>query len=108
MVGVALERGRHHLLQFLLDIERHLAGRDPGAVADPEDVDKAMKLGARHPMGPLQLVDMIGLDIHRAKMQTLRKELDDPRYNHPPIVDKLIEDGNLGKKTGKGFYTYGG
>lgn len=76
-------------------------------VADPEDVDKAMKLGANHPMGPLQLVDMIGLDIHRAKMQTLRKELDDPRYNHPPIVDKLIEAGNLGKKTGKGFYTYG-
>lgn len=76
-------------------------------VADPADVDKAMKLGANHPMGPLQLVDMIGLDIHRAKMQTLRKELNDPRYNHPPIVDKLIEEGNLGKKTGKGFYTYG-
>ena len=76
-------------------------------VADPEDVDKAMKLGANHPMGPLQLVDLIGLDIHRAKMQTLRKELDDPRYQHPPIVDKLVEEGNLGKKTGKGFYTYG-
>jgi len=40
-------------------------------------------------------------------MQTLRRELDDPRYNHPPIVDKLIEAGNLGKKTGKGFYNYG-
>jgi len=76
-------------------------------VADPADIDKAMKLGANHPMGPLQLVDLIGLDIHRAKMMTLRKELDDPRYQHPPIVDKLVEEGNLGKKTGKGFYTYG-
>lgn len=76
-------------------------------VAEPADIDKAMKLGANHPMGPLTLVDMIGLDTHRAKMQTLRRELDDPRYAHPPIVDKLIEEGSLGRKTGKGFYDYG-
>jgi len=76
-------------------------------VADAADVDKAMKLGANHPMGPLQLIDMIGLDIHRAKMQTLCIELDDPRYKHPGIVDELIEAGHLGRKTGKGFYDYG-
>ncbi|MCF8067975.1 MAG: 3-hydroxybutyryl-CoA dehydrogenase [Desulfobacterales bacterium] len=76
-------------------------------VADPEAVDKAMKLGANHPIGPLALLDMIGLDIHRAKMQTLYRELDDPRYLHPPIVDEMIEAGNLGRKTGKGFYEYG-
>jgi 3-hydroxybutyryl-CoA dehydrogenase len=76
-------------------------------VADAADVDKAMKLGANHPMGPLQLIDMIGIDIHRAKMQTLRKELDDPRYAHPPLIDEMIEAGNLGRKTGKGFYDYG-
>lgn len=76
-------------------------------VAEPADIDKAMKLGANHPMGPLTLVDMIGLDTHRAKMQTLRRELDDPRYAHPPVVDKLIEEGSLGRKTGKGFYDYG-
>ncbi len=76
-------------------------------VAEPADVDKAMKLGANHPMGPLQLIDMIGLDTHRAKMQTLRKTLNDPRYNHPPIVDILIEKNCLGRKTGKGFYDYG-
>ncbi|HSA23034.1 MAG TPA: 3-hydroxyacyl-CoA dehydrogenase family protein, partial [Myxococcota bacterium] len=75
-------------------------------VAAPADIDKAMKLGANHPMGPLALVDMIGLDVHRAKMQTLRRELNDPRYQHPPVVDKLISEGKLGKKSGKGFYDY--
>jgi 3-hydroxybutyryl-CoA dehydrogenase len=75
-------------------------------VADAADVDKAMKLGANHPMGPLQLIDMIGLDIHRAKMQTLKKELDDPRYAHPKLLDEMIEAGKLGRKTGKGFYDY--
>ena len=76
-------------------------------VADAADIDKAMKLGANHPMGPLQLIDMIGIDIHRAKMQTLRKELDDPRYAHPKLLDEMIEAGILGRKTGKGFYDYG-
>jgi len=75
-------------------------------VADAADVDKAMKLGANHPMGPRQLIDMIGIDIHRAKMQTLRKELDDPRYAHPTLIDEMIEAGDLGRKTGKGFYDY--
>ncbi len=77
-------------------------------VADPADIDKAMKLGANHPMGPLQLIDLIGLDVHRAKMQTLRTVLDDPRYQHPKIVDRMVEDGRLGKKAGKGFYDYEG
>lgn len=75
-------------------------------VADPADIDKAMKLGANHPMGPLQLIDFIGLDVHRAKMQTLRTVLDDPRYQHPGLVDKMIEEGRLGRKAGKGFYDY--
>lgn len=76
-------------------------------IADPLDVDKAMKLGANHPMGPLQLIDMIGLDIHRAKMQTLGRELSDPRYAHPKLIDDMIAEGRLGRKTGKGFYDYG-
>jgi len=75
-------------------------------VADPRDIDKAMTLGANHPMGPLQLIDFIGLDVHRAKMQTLRRVLDDPRYQHPRIVDKMIDEGKLGRKAGKGFYDY--
>jgi len=77
-------------------------------VADPADIDKAMKLGANLPMGPLELVDLIGLDVHRAKMQTLRKVLDDRRYEHPKVVDRMIEEGRLGRKAGKGFYTYEG
>ncbi len=75
-------------------------------VAEPGAVDKAMKLGANHPMGPLELIDLIGLDIHRAKMQTLRTVLNDPRYQHPPIIDQMIEEGRIGKKAGKGFYDY--
>ncbi len=75
-------------------------------VAEPEAIDKAMKLGANHPMGPLQLIDFIGLDVHRAKMQTLRTVLDDPRYQHPGVVDKMIEEGRLGRKAGHGFYNY--
>ena len=76
-------------------------------VAEAADVDKAMKLGANHPMGPLQLIDMIGIDIHRAKMETLCTTLNDPRYKHPKLLDEMIEAGNLGKKSGKGFYQYG-
>lgn len=76
-------------------------------VAEPANVDKAMKLGANHPMGPLELIDLIGLDVHRAKMETLFKELDDFRYKHPELLNKMIEEGKLGKKTGRGFYNYG-
>ena len=75
-------------------------------VAKPAVIDKAMTLGANHPMGPLQLIDFIGLDVHRAKMRTLRTVLDDPRYQHPPLVDKMIEEGKLGRKAGQGFYDY--
>jgi len=75
-------------------------------VADPEDIDKAMKLGANHPMGPLELIDLIGVDVHRAKMQTLSTFLNDPRYKHPELLDRMIAEGRLGKKVGKGFYTY--
>ncbi len=76
-------------------------------VAEPANVDKAMKLGANHPMGPLELIDLIGLDVHRAKMQALFKELKDQRYQHPELLNKMIKEGKLGKKTGRGFYNYG-
>ena len=75
-------------------------------IASPEDIDEAMKLGAGLPMGPLALIDMIGLDIHLAKMETLYGKLNDDRYKPPEIIRKMIAEGKLGKKSGEGFYKY--
>ncbi|MFQ5691811.1 MAG: 3-hydroxyacyl-CoA dehydrogenase family protein [Nitrospinota bacterium] len=77
-------------------------------VASPEDIDKAMKLGTNMPMGPLALLDLIGLDVHMAKMETLYRELGDARYRTPYLIRKMVKAGRLGAKTGKGFYDYGG
>lgn len=75
-------------------------------VASPEDIDEAMKLGAGLPMGPLALIDMIGLDIHLVKMETLYEKLKDERYKPPEIIKKMVAEGKLGKKVGEGFYKY--
>jgi 3-hydroxybutyryl-CoA dehydrogenase len=75
-------------------------------VASPEDIDEAMKLGAGLPMGPLALIDMIGLDIHLAKMETLYEKFQDERYKPPEIIKKMVAEGKLGKKAGKGFFKY--
>jgi 3-hydroxybutyryl-CoA dehydrogenase len=75
-------------------------------VASAEDIDKAMKMGTNMPMGPLALLDLIGLDVHMAKMETLYRELGDVRYRTPFLVRKMVKAGHLGAKTGKGFYDY--
>ena len=75
-------------------------------IASPQDIDEAMKLGAGLPMGPLALIDMIGLDIHLSKMETLYAKLKDERYRPPSIIKDLVAQGKLGKKTGEGFYKY--
>ncbi len=75
-------------------------------IASAEDIDEAMKLGAGLPMGPLALIDMIGLDIHLSKMETLYEKLKDERYKPPDIIKKMVSEGKLGKKTGEGFYKY--
>ncbi len=75
-------------------------------IASAEDIDEAMKLGAGLPMGPLALIDMIGLDIHLAKMETLYGKLKDERYKPPEIIKKMVAEGKLGKKSGEGFYKY--
>jgi len=75
-------------------------------IASPEDIDEAMKLGAGLPMGPFALIDMIGLDIHLAKMETLYEKLKDDRYKPPDVIKKMVAEGKLGKKTGEGFYKY--
>jgi 3-hydroxybutyryl-CoA dehydrogenase len=75
-------------------------------VASPEDIDKAMELGYGHPMGPLRVSDIVGLDVRLAIAEYLHRELQGPRYAPPAILRDKVEAGQLGKKTGKGFYEW--
>ena len=75
-------------------------------VADVEGIDTAMKLGANHPMGPLALGDLIGLDVCLAIMETLYTEFGDTKYRPHPLLRKMVRAGKLGRKTGAGYYDY--
>ena len=74
-------------------------------VASPEDVDTAMELGYRHPQGPLELTDLVGLDVRLDILEHLREELGE-RFAPPPILRRKVRAGHLGKKTGRGFYVW--
>jgi len=75
-------------------------------VASVEDIDKAMELGYNHPMGPLKLTDLVGLDVRLAIAEYLHATLGKPQYEPPKILREKVKQGELGRKTGKGFYTW--
>ena len=75
-------------------------------LAKPADIDEVMKLGMNHPMGPLALADLIGLDICLHVMETLYQGFDDPKYRPSPLLKQMVDAGYLGRKTGRGFYQY--
>ncbi|MEE9172527.1 MAG: 3-hydroxyacyl-CoA dehydrogenase family protein, partial [candidate division NC10 bacterium] len=75
-------------------------------VGTAEAIDNVIKLGANHPMGPLALADLIGLDVCLAILQTLHEGFGEPKYGPCPLLVRMVEAGFLGQKTGRGFYTY--
>jgi 3-hydroxybutyryl-CoA dehydrogenase len=77
-------------------------------VADAEGIDRVMKLGMRHPMGPLELADLIGLDVCLAILEVLHRDLGEDRYRPEPLLRRMVAAGWLGRKSGRGFHVYGG
>jgi len=90
------------LIPFVLSAIRMLES----GFATAEDIDNGLVLGAAHPQGPLALADLIGLDTTKAVAESLYEEFKEPLYAAPPLLNRMVDAGLLGRKTGRGFYTY--
>ena len=92
--------------RILIPMINEAVGIYAEGIASVEDIDSAMKLGANHPMGPLALGDLIGLDVCLAIMEVLYNEFADSTYRPHPLLKKMVRAGQLGRKSGQGFYKY--
>ncbi|SMC48748.1 3-hydroxybutyryl-CoA dehydrogenase [Papillibacter cinnamivorans] len=92
--------------KVLIPMINEAVGLHAEGIASVADIDKAMMLGANHPMGPLTLADFIGLDICLNILDTIFRETGDPKYAAHPLLRKMVRGGLLGKKSGRGFYDY--
>ena len=106
-IPVQVEEGAGFVVnRILIPMINEAIGIYAEGEASVEGIDTAMKLGANHPMGPLELGDLGGLDVGLAIMELLQSETGDPKYRPQPLLRKMVRGGKLGRKSGEGFYKY--